>query len=66
MEERVRILTNRAIELDLLKKPDKCALCCAAGDVDAHHYDYGKPLDVFWVCPRCHGIIHRKINDSIA
>ncbi len=64
LEERVRILTNRAIELELLTKPEKCSLCCASGDVDAHHYDYSKPLDVFWVCPRCHGIIHREINDG--
>jgi len=66
LEERVRILTNRAVELDLLERPEKCSLCCETGDVDAHHWDYSKPLDVFWVCPRCHGIMHRRINEGVS
>jgi len=27
---------------------------CGAADVQAHHHDYSKPLDVEWLCFRCH------------
>lgn len=64
-EERVRILTNRAIELELLARPESCETCGESGRIEAHHYDYNKPLDVIWVCSVCHGKIHRDINDEL-
>ena len=41
----------------IIKKP--CELC---GDKNSqgHHPDHSKPLDVVWLCPRHHGIVHRK------
>ena len=36
---------------------------CACGEtkgVLGHHHDYSKPLDVIWMCRRCHGLEHRK------
>jgi ribosomal protein S27AE len=27
---------------------------CGAAKTDAHHHDYDKPLDVRWLCRRCH------------
>jgi len=39
----------------LFKEP--CVMC---GDqnVHAHHKDYSKPLDVVWLCPKCHHRLH--------
>lgn len=52
--------TRRAIlRGEIVKQP-----CEGCGDekVHAHHDDYGKPLDVRWLCPACHGIEHRRFG----
>jgi hypothetical protein len=55
-------MVNNAIRDGRLQK-QPCAIC---GDkkVEAHHYDYSKPLDVIWLCKKHHSMIHRK-DDSI-
>jgi len=41
-----------------------CERCGYAVGVQAHHEDYSKPLDVIWLCTRCHGERHREINEE--
>ena len=33
---------------------------CGHPKTDGHHEDYSKPLDVIWLCRRCHLQHHRK------
>jgi len=43
---------------------DPCEVC---GEVktEAHHEDYDKPLDVTWLCRRCHCAFHRKKKEKL-
>lgn len=45
------------VSIGLLKK-QPCA-CCGNPNVQAHHADYSKPLEVEWLCSACHGKKHR-------
>ncbi len=35
-----------------------CALCASDQNVHAHHRDYSRPLDVVWLCAKCHHRVH--------
>lgn len=35
-----------------------CSICGTDKHVHAHHRDYSKPLDVVWLCAKCHHRIH--------
>jgi len=37
-----------------------CANCGSSASVHAHHDDYSKPLEVTWLCSKCHRILHGK------
>lgn len=41
----------------LVKQP--CVVCGDA-EVEAHHEDYAKPLEVVWLCRDHHAWVHRK------
>lgn len=40
----------------LAKSP--CVFCGATDNLEAHHHDYSKPLDVTWLCHPCHRRFH--------
>ncbi len=60
---RARGKVKEAIKQGLLKR-QPCEACGHIGRNHAHHDDYGKPLDVRWLCPVHHGEIHRRYNDE--
>lgn len=35
-----------------------CAFCGGGENLEAHHHDYEKPLDVTWLCSGCHRRFH--------
>ena len=52
------IAVSRAVLSGTLTRPRTCSLCLSI-DIEAHHNDYSKPLDVTWLCPRHHAELHR-------
>jgi hypothetical protein len=43
----------------LIKVPEHCEKCGAwSTKLDGHHADYSKPLEVVWLCRRCHKTLH--------
>jgi ribosomal protein S27AE len=35
-------------------KPQPCEVCGTTVKVEKHHEDYSRPLDIRWLCRRCH------------
>jgi hypothetical protein len=35
---------------------------CGNDKSQAHHEDYSRPLEIQWLCPRCHGRAHRPLH----
>lgn len=39
-------------------KSEPCVRCGTSEKLHAHHEDYGRPLDVTWLCATCHRLHH--------
>lgn len=50
----------RAFTSGKLTRPDNCSMCKKKCVPDAHHEDYDKPIEVIFLCKRCHYDIHVK------
>jgi hypothetical protein len=59
--QRAQGIVARAILAGLLTRPASCAKCGGVNSrIEAHHKDYRQPLNVWWLCRRCHRSIHGK------
>ncbi len=60
LKEAVRSFTRNCIKKGILIKGN-CKVCGKNENVEAHHEDYGKPLEVIWLC-RIH---HRELHNGL-
>lgn len=50
-----------AIKSRKLVKPEECEKCHKNLPLEGHHDDYSKPLEVKWLCKKCHENKHHAI-----
>lgn len=62
---------ERAIKRGELVRPMSCSKCKQSkvfkdgrSGIQAHHCDYNKPLEVMWLCQKCHHQWH-KFNEPV-
>ena len=59
---RARRSVGNAVRRGKIKAPSLCEECKQHKKLDAHHDDYSKPLEVRWLCRRCHTDHHIKLK----
>ena len=64
-----KVLAYRLVEEALrnreLVRPDICEDCKTSGvKIQGHHEDYSKPLDINWVCVKCHRKRDKILRDN--
>jgi ribosomal protein S27AE len=66
-DARVHDLMEYALQKGILVRKDKCESCGDSGKardgrsiIQGHHKDYNKPLEVTWLCQKCHYAWHLK------
>lgn len=57
-KHKARVAVHNALRDGRLTKPEQCT-CGSTENIEAHHEDYSKPLEVTWECSKCHGRRHR-------
>ena len=55
---RARDILQSAIRSGKLTRPQICQKCLLSVKVQGHHKDYSKPLEVEWLCKKCHMQLH--------
>ena len=60
-EKLARCRSANAVKSGKLKRAKSCQRCGARAMVDGHHEDYSKPLDITWLCRRCHMIVDGRM-----
>lgn len=59
LKNKARAIVQNAIEQGIIARPPFCFRCGKeTTDLEAHHWDYARPLDVGWFCVPCHNIVH--------
>jgi hypothetical protein len=60
--ERARLVAATAIRSGaLIRQP--CEVCGTTRKVQAHHEDYGRPLEITWLCQQHHSQRHKELGD---
>lgn len=56
---------RRAVRTGEIIKPLRCEKCGVEEELHGHHADYTKPLEVTWLCARCHRQAHPERSDAL-
>jgi hypothetical protein len=61
---RARRILNKEIDKGNLFKRNSCEICHNS-PTHGHHEDYNKPLEIIWLCQRCHYLLHKHYKIKI-
>lgn len=59
MKYATHIITRNAVRDGKLFPATSCSVCNSTKKIEGHHDDYTKPMDVRWLCEKCHKEWHR-------
>lgn len=59
MKYAAHVITGNAIRGGKLAPASNCSICSSTEKIEGHHDDYTKPLEVRWLCEKCHKEWHR-------
>jgi hypothetical protein len=60
VKSNARAKLRYAVKTGKIVKPERCEICDRIKQLQGHHDDYTKPLDVKFLCRKCHMKLHRK------
>lgn len=46
-------------------RPKICSVCNKKKIIEGHHPDYSKPLEVIWVCRKCHTVLDKNMVHNV-
>jgi hypothetical protein len=61
---RARQALHIAVKKGLVKRAACCSTCPETEKIEAHHNDYSQPLDVAWLCYKCHIKLHVMLREA--
>lgn len=60
LKYKAHCLVNNAIKNGNLIRPANCEICGVECKPHGHHNDYTKPLEINWLCNKCHKQWHKE------
>ena len=65
MKRKAQNAANNALRDGRLQREYFCEVCGRGGKLHKHHWSYAEEnwLDVTWLCSKCHGREHARLNE---